>query len=286
MILSHKFIAFGVAGLMLASCGGGKETETSGDINEAVATQDTTPVTVDDTTKFKFDFAIANIPSPANSMQELSSWGVAYDNSILNSPKNASKYTTEYQRSINLGVYNIDMAYAMINEKGPDVLQYMKNILIASDALGLKGAVDNMIGKRAESNLNSKDSLFKILDEIFVKSDSYLRTNERVYTAAVIFAGSWLESLYLTCRINERVSDPGLKEKARKHLWEQRFHLGNLINLLSDYKDKKENAELIQDLKVIHEEISALKQPAEMTDEKFNSISSKISTLRNKLTMN
>jgi hypothetical protein len=287
MILSHKFIALSVVGFMLASCGGGKEVETNSEGAEtAPVVQDTTPVTVDDTTKFKFDFAIANIPSPANSMQELANWGVEYDNSILNSPKNASKYTTEYQRSVNLGVYNIDMAYAMVNEKGPDVLQYMKNILMASDALGLKGAVDNMVGKRAESNLNSKDSLFKILDEIFVKSDSYLRTNERVYTAATVFAGSWLESLYLTCRITERVTDNTLKEKARKHLWEQRFHLGNLINLLSDYKDKKECAELIKDLKPIHEEISALKQPSEMTDEKFNSISSKIATLRNKLTMN
>jgi len=288
MTLSHKFIALGVTALMLTACGGGKETESTGEAIDSVGVmpKDTTPVTVNDTTKFKFDFAIANIPSPANSMQQLGTWGVPYDNSILNNPKNGSKYTTEYQRSINLGVYNIDMAYAMVSEKGPDVLQYMKNILVLSDALGLKGAVDMMVGKRAETNLNSKDSLFKILDEIFVKSDSYLRTNERVYTAATVFAGSWLESLYLTCRINERVTDPELKDKARTHLWEQRMHLGNLINLLSDYKDKKECAELIKDLKPIHDEIMTMKQPSEMTDEKFKSISTKIVALRNKLTAN
>lgn len=287
MTLSHKLMTFGAAALLLSACGGGKENEsTAENMDSATVVKDTTPVTVDDTTKFKFDFTIANIPSPANSMQELGTWGVTYDNTILNNPKNASKYTTEYQRSINLGVYNIDMAYAMVNEKGPDVLQYMKDILILSDALGLKGAVDQMVGKRAESNLNSKDSLFKILDEIFVKSDTYLRTNERVYTAATVFAGSWLESLYLTCKINEQVTDPALKEKARKHLWEQRLHLGNLINLLSDYKDKKECAELIKDLKPIHEEIVAVKDPKEMNDSKFKSISDKVAVLRNKLTNN
>ncbi|PBQ33872.1 hypothetical protein CNR22_19480 [Sphingobacteriaceae bacterium] len=287
MTLSHKFMAFGAAALLLSACGGAKETDaTAENADSTVVVQDTTPVTVDDTTKFKFDFAIANIPSPANAMQELGQWGVTYDNAILNNPKNASKYTTEYQRSINLGVYNIDMAYAMMNEKGPDVLQYMKDILILSDALGLKGAVDQMIGKRAESNLNSKDSLFKILDEIFIRSDSYLKTNERVYTAATVFAGSWLESLYLTCKINEQVTDPALKEKARKHLWEQRFHLGNLINLLGDYKDKKECAELIKDLKSIHEEIVAVKDPKEMNDAKFKAISDKVVVLRNKLTNN
>ena len=285
-ISKYKLIASGTVVIMLTACGGSKENENNNEIldSSTVAPLDTTPVTVNDTTKFKFDFAIANIPSPANTMQELANWGVAYDNTILSDTKKSSKYTTEYQRSINLGVYNIDMAYAMVNEKGPDVLQYMKNILTMSDALGLKGAVNIMVGKRAESNLNSKDSLFKILDEIFVKSDSYLRTNERVYTAATVFAGSWLESLYLTCKIGERVTEEKLKETAHKHLWEQRFHLGNLINLLNDYKDKKECADLIKDMKPIHEEISAIKQTSELSDAKFQAISAKIYTLRDKLT--
>jgi hypothetical protein len=31
-----------------------------------------------------------------------------------------------------------------------------------------------------------------------------------------------------------------LKKKAYKHLWDQRFYLKNLTDLLNDYKDKKE----------------------------------------------
>ncbi|MBL7930749.1 MAG: hypothetical protein JNL60_02545 [Bacteroidia bacterium] len=285
MTLTHKLFVLGFSSVILVSCGGNKEQEASTESADTTATvvQDTTPVTVTDTTKFKFDFAIANIPSPASTLQDMAAWGVSYDNSILNDPKNNSKYTTEFQKSINLGVYNIDMAYAMVNEKGPDVLTYMKDILILSDGLGLRGAVSTMVGKRAESNLNSKDSLFKILDEIFVKSDTYLRTNERVYTAATVFAGSWIESLYLNCKISEEMTDAANKEKAYKHLWDQRFHLGNLISLLSDYKDKKECAELIKDLTPIHDEINAVKQPKEMTDEKFRSISSKIYALRSRI---
>lgn len=286
MTRSHTFIALVLGTLLFISCGNNKENDSSTEIHDstAVIAPDTTPVTVSDTTKFKFDFTIANIPSPAGALQDLATWGIPYDNSILNDTRNAPKYVTEFQRSINLGVYNIDMAYAMVNEKGPDVLQYMKNILSLSDALGLKGAVNGMVGKRAESNLSNKDSLFEILDEIFVKSDSYLRTNERVYTAAIVFAGSWLESLYLTCKISEQVADAKVKEIAHKHLWEQRFHLGNLIYLLGDYKDKKECAELITDLKPIHGEISAIKQPSELSDEKFRSVSAKIYSLRDKLT--
>ncbi len=270
--------------LILASCGENKE----GDHHEntdstATVVKDTTRVTVSDTTKFKFDFAIANIPSPANSMQDIGKWGIPYDNSIFNDVKNASKYSNEFQRAINLGVYNIDMCYAMVSDKGEDVLKYMKNVVTLSDALGLKGAVNGMIGKRAESNIGNKDSLFKILDEIFVKSDDYLRTNDRVFTAATVFAGGWLESLYLVCEIGAKSTDQAIKTKVYNHLWEQRFHLGNLINLLNDYKDKKEAVQLVADLKPIHAEIKAVKQK-EMDEAKFKSISGKIIALRNKLT--
>lgn len=286
MTLTHKLFVLGLSSMVLVSCGGGKDQEanTEGADSTAAVVQDTTPVTVTDTTKFKFDFAIANIPSPASTLQDMATWGVSYDNSILNDPKSSSKYTTEFQKGINLGIYNIDMAYAMVNEKGPDVLTYMKDILVLSDGLGLRGAVSTMVGKRAESNLNSKDSLFKILDEIFVKSDTYLRTNDRVYTAATVFAGSWIESLYLNCKIGEAMTDTKNKEKAYKHLWDQRFHLGNLISLLADYKDKKDCADLIKDLTPIHEEITAVKQPAEMTDAKFKSIAAKIYALRDRVT--
>jgi hypothetical protein len=216
-------------------------------------------------------------------MQEVQTWNVPYDNAVLNSTQNLSKYVTEFQKGLNLGVYNIDMAYAMMNNKGPDVLNSMKTIMQLSDGLGLKNAVNSLVGKRAESNLNSKDSLFAILDEIFIKSDSYLRTNERVYTAATIFAGSWIENLYLSSTLAAQLSDETAKTTARKHLWEQRFHLGNIINLLSDYKTKKECADLIAALTPIHSEIVAIKDPSEMTAENFASISSKILALRTKI---
>ncbi len=272
--------------LLFSSCGSKEipiDEKLSGDsLTEAI--QDTTPVTVDDLSKFKFDFALANIPSPAGSIEELSKWGVSYNNELLNSTKNSKNYTTEFSKAVNLGIYNIDMSYAIVNERGEDVLKYMKTVLVSSDALGLKGAIDQMIGKRAEKNINNKDTLLRILDDILIKSDSYLRTNERLYTASTVFAGAWLESLHLTCKIAEGSTDAAIKAKAYKHLWEQRFHLGNLNNVLDDHKDKKEVTEFITELRAIHAEIFAVKKAEDIDEKKFKSISSKIYALRTKLT--
>lgn len=273
-------------GTLLVACGGGHEAEEANQNADSAALVpvDTTPVTVNEETKFKFDFAIANIPSPVGMVNDISGWGVNYNNSLFNDVKKASTYTNEFIKAVTLGVYNIDMSYAMVNNKGEDVLRMMKTVMQQSDALGLKGAVDQMVGKRAETNISNKDSLIKILDEIFVKSDSYLRTNERVYTASTVFAGTWIEGLYLACKLGEGVTDEAAKAKVYKTIWDQRFYLNNLITLMEDYKDKKEAADLNNALKEIHKEINDVKDPKDMNDARFKSISGKIIALRDKVT--
>jgi hypothetical protein len=265
---------------LLTSCDDKPTDEIAENVNDEVTVKDTTPITVNEETKFKFDFAIANIPSPVGSINELSNWGVDYNNMLLVDPKKPLTASNEFSKAVALGIYNIDMSYAMVNNKGEDVLKFMKTVVTTSDALGLKGAVDQMVGKRAEKNLSNKDSLLVILDEIFVKSDSYLRTNERVYTASAVFAGSWVESLYLTCKVTESITDAAAKEKAHKHLWDQRFYLKNLTDLLNDYKDKKECVALNDELKKIHADIDAIKDPKDMNDAKFKAIADKIYALR------
>lgn len=278
--MNKLFLATSISlSIMLVSCGDKPSEEIAENVTSETP-KDTTPITVNEETKFKFDFAIANIPSPVGSINELSSWGVDYNNALLVDAKKQLAASSEFSKALALGVFNIDMSYAMVNNKGEDVLKYMKTVVTTSDALGLKSAVDQMVGKRAEKNLSNKDSLLKILDEIFVKSDSYLRTNERVYTASSVFAGSWVESLYLTCKITEGVTDAAIKEKAYKHLWDQRFYLKNLTDLLNDYKDKKECVALNDELKKIHTEIDAIKDPKDLKEANFKTISEKIYKVR------
>ena len=278
--MNKLFLATSISlSIMLVSCGD-KPTDEIAENVTSETPKDTTPITVNEETKFKFDFAIANIPSPVGSINEISGWGVDYNNTLLVDAKKQLTTSSEFSKALALGVFNIDMSYAMVNNKGEDVLKYMKTVVTTSDALGLKSAVDQMVGKRAEKNLSNKDSLLKILDEIFVKSDSYLRTNERVYTASSVFVGSWVESLYLTCKITESVTDAAVKEKAYKHLWDQRFYLKNLTDLLNDYKDKKECVTLNDELKKIHTDIDAIKDPKDMKEANFKAISEKIYALR------
>lgn len=268
--------------LTLFSCGSGSHEEHPQDADNTGVEQNSE---LNDTTKFKFDFAIANIPSPANRMHAIVDLGIPYDNSLLHDTKKVSSYTTEFKRSINMGIYNMDMAYAMMNDAGQDVLSYMKTIIQLSEGLGMQSAINTMVGKRFESNIDNKDSLFSVWDEILVKSDVYLRDNKRVLTASTVFTGSWLESLYLSCKVGEKLEDENKRQKVRTNLWEQRLHLGNLVKLLNDFKDDKECAELLKDLDPIYQDIISNRQPTELDNDDMKRISASIYSLRDKMTL-
>lgn len=286
MTTKNKILLLGVSSLFLAACSGGKDHEAVHHVTDstAVAAKDTTAITVADTTKFKFDFTLANIPSPGNTIQDLVAYKSGYDKSILSDFNKVHAYASEQQRSVNLGVYNIDMAFASANHVGIDVIEYTRAIMILVDRLGLSSTVNNMLGKRAESNLTNRDSIFTLIDEIFVKSDTYLRTNKRVHTACNVFLGSWLETIYLNGALYDKITTGDGKVKARGLLWEQRMHLDNIINMFGDFKSEVETSELIKELSEIKKMINAVKTKEDMTDEKFKAITEKVNALRTRLT--
>lgn len=283
---STLYFLSGLSLITLVSCGGGKTEETKALTDSTAVTEqaaDTTPNTVSDLVRFKFDFAIGNIPSPAEVINDMSTYNLAYSTNYMSDAGKASSYKTDFSKAINLGMYNLDMAYAIANNKGTDVVKYLKTSLAEIDALGMKGAFDQLVGKRTETNINNKDSLLSIIDEIYVKGDSYLRSNQRVETATFIFTGSWLEALHIIGATGMQEADAVQKSRLKKLLWDQRFYLKNIIDLLEEFKSNKEAGALKDDLSAIHKDIDAIPEAKDITDEKFKAITDKIGALRTKL---
>jgi hypothetical protein len=279
-----KIVLVAVLPAILLSCSGEKHTEelnSSDTLKEAI---DTTRETVNDKVRFKFDFAVASVPSPAELINDFSSYGMPYNHSMLHDVKKEKTYTSEFSKACNLGVYNIDMAYAISNKQGADVMKYLKASLSEANSLGMKSAFDQIVTQRAESNIDNKDSLLGLIDELYVKGDTYLRTNQRVQTATHIFIGSWVEALYIICSVDAGEKDEAQKAKIRSHLWDQRLYLRNLISLLNEFKDNKDDQLLIEALTSIQAETDAMKDPKELDDIKFKSISDKVFALRANIT--
>ncbi len=272
--------------LLCCACAGEKEknTDTGAPPIQPTEVADTVKNTVSDLVRFKFDFAVANIPSPAEIINDLASYNVNYNSTFENDPQKVGKYTGDFSKAVNLGIYNLDMAYAIANNQGADVLRYLKASMTEVDALGMKPAFDAMVGKRTETNIGIKDSLLKITDEIYSGADKYLRSNQRVETATCIFVGSWIEALHIICKTEDEEKDQIQQVRIQKHLWDQRFYLKNIIDLLVEFKANKDCEKLMNDLIEIHSEINKIEQPSDFNEAKFNSIEAKIGKLRDRLT--
>ncbi|MBS1646811.1 MAG: hypothetical protein JST67_05680 [Bacteroidetes bacterium] len=284
------YISLSASTLWLTSCGNSEnktnEAESTGaDSTQQTVKKDTAPSAVDATVQFKFDFAVANIPSPAQIINSFSQKGSVYNPTLLNSPDNTKKYNTDFEKAIALGVYNLDMSYAIAYNNGGDMMKYFKSSMTEADALGLKSAIDQTMGKRAQDNLSNKDSLFKLIDQLYSQSDSYLRSNERVETASHIFVGSWLETLYIICQTGLTQTDATQKKDTYQELWNQRLYLKNLMDLIAEFKSA-DSKKLNASLEPIYKQIAAIKDAKDIDEKIFAGISEKIAALRKQLTKN
>src|SRR5436189_2155046 len=70
---------------------------------------------------------IKSIPSPLEISMMIKDSGTDYDNKILNSDDNSSKYNSNFKRALNLGIYGTDLGYINIYDKGTDALSYLSS---------------------------------------------------------------------------------------------------------------------------------------------------------------
>ena len=61
--------------------------------------------------------------------------------------------------------------------------------------------------KRFDRNIDNKDSLIKIANEVYMAADTYLKENERYNAAAQIILGGWTEAIYIAIDMAKSTRD-------------------------------------------------------------------------------
>ena len=197
------------------------------------------------TVLLKFNNTIFTLPSPYQATYSVKKSNIEFKKSVLNLPDNVSNYSTNFQQSLNIGIYGTDLGYLNIYDQIPDVISYFTVIKKLSFDLGIQSALQTDIIDKIEKNIDNQDSLLYYLTGTFKQFDSYLKSNNRREIGALIVAGGWIESLYI-------LSQSAIGNKNRQiinRLGEQKHPLDNLIEILSPYYYKsKEFSDLIDSL--------------------------------------
>lgn len=179
--------------------------------------------------------ATLSLPSPLQIASIFKRSGLAYLDGLTNPISNVSNYSSNTSKAVNLGVYTSDLAYCVLNKQNQHSINYLKSSRQLADQLGM-GSIFEMggISKRFEANLSKEDSLASIIVELQMQSDFFLDENELQHVSAIIFAGAWIESMYIGTKVYEKTNN----EKVTARIIEQMTISNNIVKVLKSYEKK------------------------------------------------
>ncbi|HEY5823096.1 MAG TPA: hypothetical protein VIT44_01945 [Cyclobacteriaceae bacterium] len=226
---------------VLAACSSGKKPDEQAFLNSLDSAKSQAP-TIDEEV---IGSILQQIPSPLEISVLLKESGTKYDPSILNSADNLSKYNSNYQKALNLGIYGTDLGYTNIYEQNQDGIKYLASIKSLADGLNIGQFFDiETIGHLA-TNSKNLDSLLLITTQNFNSINHYLQTQSRSNLSVLLLTGGWIEAMQVTCQVAAK--NPKNKE-LRETIGEQKIILEQIVLLFSFYKDDENMASLLKDL--------------------------------------
>ncbi len=178
-----------------------------------------------------------NLPSPVEMANLTKGSGIVYSKELLNSTQNVDKYNTTSSLALNLGVYGADLSYSRIYDQIQESVNYLSVIRKITEVLKIPQEEGSMALNRLEQNLNNRDTLMKLIIDIYSDADFYLKENDRGATAVLIIVGGWIEAIYIATHI---VNPEKPDKKLMDRIAEQKYSIESLIKLLEMYPENKE----------------------------------------------
>jgi hypothetical protein len=275
---------------------------TSGCGNDAAKDGDELPeVDSTQTTIVNINGEIFSIPSPIQMAVLIKNSGANYTKEILNAPSNSSKYTNNFAKALNLGIYGADLGYVTMYDQAQDAIGYINSAKKLATELNISNAFDNSTIERFTKNSGNKDSMLVLTSVAYRTIDSYLKTNERNDISGLVLAGGWIEGLYFATNVYKVKQN----DEVKRRIAEQKSSLQSLIKLLTQFYSQPEYTEFVDSLndlstvfdgvnfKYIYEKpttdadkkltVINSKSEVSITPEQIESISKKISDIRAKI---
>ncbi|MBL7964691.1 MAG: hypothetical protein JNM31_12710 [Flavobacteriales bacterium] len=238
------------------------------------------------------------IPSPAQTMLLLKRSGKTYQKDGALPLDLAEKLTTRTTRGLALGAYGADLAYATAFQDGQKALSTLIAVEKIGQDLGLASAFDRTLVEKFKTNLMHEDSLLRLSGTAYRAADEYLKSDQQEDLSALVLAGGWVESMYLSLA----GLDKGIPEALKDRIGQQQRTIQGLIGLLSAHSAaegvpalldafRKLDA-LYQGIQVTYQFEQPVTEPAKrttyingtssanVTDEHLRSIADQISALR------
>jgi hypothetical protein len=221
-MLNKNVLAAVVAVVFLTSCGDPKKEDGK---DELVETPDTVKTNI-----LNVGGELFSVPSPIQTALLIQKSGISYDKSILHASNKVNTFSTDYAKSINLGIYGADLGYVSLYNQTQDALGYLASVKQLADKLGISAAFSASTMERIKNNITNKDSMMVLVGIAYRGSDAYLKNNQRSNVSSLILTGGWIESMHFS--VTAYKSKP--TEAVRFRIAEQKQALTSLLKILGN----------------------------------------------------
>jgi len=211
--------------LLLAACGNETTTAENGD----TGLSDTLSGTVE------IIETNSSLPTPFRVAAMFKRADLNYLPGITYATDKASMYSTKFQLAQIIGVYSADMAYSVLNKQTNEGQMYLKTVREVGNKINLGKVFDQgNLYERFNANMENEDSIGTIVADIQYETDMQLEENQQNELYGVIFAGAWIESMYIAGEVYKKEGN----ENVVQALFEQMAVLNSIIAELKAYEAK------------------------------------------------
>lgn len=192
----------------------------------------------------KYENTLFPLPSPYQVMFLIKQHNIPFDESLSNKTENYGKYTTNFKKALNLGVYGTSLSYFNIYDRTQNSIQYLSVIKKASQDLNISQAFSSDFFSALQRNIGERDSILYHLSRAYRKSHGYLKENDRPEIGALIITGGWIESIYILTRLSKTTGNREIINR----IGQQKYPINNIIEILTPYYYKSEEFAKLTDL--------------------------------------
>lgn len=252
-----------------------------------VIDEEITKDTLSEGTRSSLESISVNIPSPMDVTSEIAGAGISFNKSIVNPTSKASSYATNYQKSLNLGVYGSDLGYVSGFKQMQDALGNIGVVKKLAEEVGVSSAYDEAAIKKIVDNMSKVDSASKtaeLIKDVYQKAERNLRSHQRVEVAGLVITGGWVEGLYIATQAVGTTPRDAKTDKLYARIWNQVYSFQYVSQLLNDNQKNPDFAKLIEELKDVQTLCKSLEKKPRMNNADVLIVKEKITAVRNKIT--
>lgn len=186
------------------------------------------------------------LPTPFEVTQMLQNSGTPYNFGLANELTKVDSYNSEKAKALNLGIYGADLAYAATYNQAQTTRDILLVIKKLADNLNISVVLNKNISERIEQNILNQDSLYKIVNNSFIRTFNELNKQSQGPTSILVITGALIEVVYIATQIAITSSD---KSPLVYKIAEQKYNINSLIPLLQKYNEK--NKDIAYAMKIV-----------------------------------